>query len=54
MLTSAAIKANVLMPLKNPMKIETMIMNPEIVRIADKSAISRKCDHRAVVGEKES
>lgn len=54
-LTSAAIKANVLTPLtKTPTPIETISMKPDRVRIADRSAISRKWDHPGVVGEKDS
>lgn len=48
-------KANVLTPLmKTPTPIETISMKPDRVRIADRSAISRKWDHPGVVGENES
>lgn len=43
-----------LIPLKHPNIIETIIIIPDIVKIDDSNAIKRKCDHPRVVGEKES
>jgi hypothetical protein len=42
------------MPLKHPKMIDTIIIIPEIIKIEESKAISRKCDHPRVVGEKES
>lgn len=53
-LTSAPINAHMLMPLKQPKIIETIIIIPDMVKIEESSAIKRKCDHPRVVGEKES
>lgn len=53
-LTSAAIKANVFKPPKNPTPTQTMNMNPDKIRIVDNKATNRKCDHPGVVGENDS
>lgn len=53
-LTSAAINANVLIPLNKPTNIDMIIMNPDIVKMDDNSAINRKCDHPGVVGENDN
>lgn len=53
-LTSAAIKANVFKPPKNPTPTHTMNINPDKTRIVDSRATNRKCDHPGVVGENES
>lgn len=53
-LTSAPIKAHMLMPLKSPNMIETIIMIPDIVKIEESNAIRRKCDQPGVVGENDS
>jgi len=53
-LTSAPIKANVLMPLNKPKNTETISIPPATVKIDESNAISRKCDHPGVVGEKDS
>lgn len=53
-LTSAAIKANVFKPPKNPTPTHTINMNPDKIRIVDNNATNRKCDHPGVVGENES
>jgi hypothetical protein len=42
------------MPLKSPKIIETIIIIPDMVKIDERSAISRKCDHPGVVGENDS
>lgn len=52
--TSAPIKAHMLMPLKRPKMIETIIMMPDMVKIDESNAIKRKCDQPGVVGEKDS
>lgn len=46
--------AHMLMPLKQPKIIDTMIIIPDMMKIDESSAINRKCDHPRVVGEKES
>lgn len=43
-----------LIPLKHPKIIDTIIIIPEMMKIEVKSAIKRKCDHPRVVGENES
>lgn len=43
-----------LMPLKSPNTIETIIIIPEMVKIDESNAIRRKCDHPGVVGENDS
>lgn len=53
-LTSAAIKANVFRPPKNPTPTQTINMNPDKIRIVDNKATNRKCDHPGVVGENDS
>lgn len=53
-LTSAAIKANVFKPPKNPTPTQTINMNPDKIRIVDNRATNRKCDHPGVVGENDS
>lgn len=52
--TSAPINPNMLMPLKSPNTIDTTSIPAEMVKIDDKSAMSRMCDQPGVVGEKES
>jgi hypothetical protein len=52
--TSAPINAHILIPLKSPQITDTIIIKPDIVKIEESKAISRKCDHPGVVGEKES
>lgn len=47
-------KANILMPLKSPKTIETMIITAEMEKIEDNSAMSRKWDQPGVVGENDS
>lgn len=54
LLTSAAIKANVFKPPKNPTPTQTINMNPDKIRIVDSRATNRKCDHPGVVGENDS
>lgn len=53
-LTSAPIKANMLIPLKSPKKTEAINIAPEMVKMDDRSAISRKCDQPGVVGENDN
>lgn len=53
-LTSAAIKANVLNPPKNPTPTQMINMKPDKTKIDDRSVTKRKCDHPGVVGENES
>lgn len=43
-----------LMPLKIPKMIETIIIIPDMTKMDDSNKISRKCDHPGVVGEKDS
>lgn len=53
-LTSAPKKDAMLMPLKSPKTIDTMIMTTEMEKIDERRAMSRKCDQPGVVGENES
>ena len=52
--TSAPIKANMLIPLKSPKTMDTIIITPEMVNIDDNKAMSLKCDQPGVVGEKDN
>lgn len=47
-------KANVLMPPKNPTQMQIININPDIVRMDDNRPTKRTCDHPGVVGENES
>lgn len=53
-LTSAAIKANVFSPPKNPTQTHTMNIKPVRIKIVDSNATRRKCDHLGVVGENDN
>lgn len=53
-LTSAAIKANVFKPPRNPTPTHTINMKPDSIKIVDNKATNRKCDQPGVVGENES
>lgn len=53
-LTSAAIKANVFSPPKNPTPMHTMNITPDRTKIVDNNATRRKCDHPGVVGENDN